>query len=100
MGMSVMEIGEMTMAMHEMDMAVRMGVRFRASLVVMAMLVMRVMDMQMIMLHLFMLVGVLVLLRQVQPEAHGHQNACRDEDERDWIAQQRDRDTGTDERRQ
>lgn len=62
--MPMVNIGEVSVAVDHMLVAMKMGVRLGRRLVVVKMLVMRIMKVQMIMLYLFVLVRVHMFLAE------------------------------------
>jgi uncharacterized membrane protein len=67
MRMPMMQVGIVPVPVQEARMAVPVGVRLGAGLLVVLMAVMLVMHMKMVMFHLLMLVDMLVPFGQMQP---------------------------------
>ena len=80
MPVPVVEVGKMGVTVSQLLVAVRVCVRFAGRIAVsMHMLVVFVVRVQVVMLHGLVMVLVLVVFREVQPYAGGHQEPGNDE---------------------
>ena len=98
--MPVMEVRIVRMAMDEPGMPMGMSVGLRRHSRRMRMLVMVIVYVDMVMHHRLVHMLMLVLLRQVEPQADGHENAARDEGRGDRLVQEQNGGASADERSQ
>src|SRR5215831_8674442 len=92
MPMLMMHVGHMGMRVHQSRMPMLMHVRFAGRIrCPMGMLVMLIMRVSVRMSYRFMVVDVLVALRNVKPYPESNQCAGNNQREGDWIAECKDR---------
>ena len=91
MRVPMMQIGIVRMRMHERYMAMRVGVRLGPVPQIVRMPMVLVMDMRMAVFLRCMSMQVFVAFREMQPDAHRHQNTGSDETPRHRLSRQQQR---------
>lgn len=100
MPVRVVHVGDVRVCVTHPLVTVQMGMRLAGRIVrCMDMLVVLIMHVWMDMLHRLVLMFVLVILSQMQPDTKAHQQACNNELNGDGLAQEHDCYDGPDERR-